>query len=168
MTGRAQFASSAAVLLAVLAALTAVPGCTTAPARTALPVAPPLGAEQLPLGAWRVVSYRFVGVSALTPQQAGAWVGRLAVYSHPMAGFPPDTCATPGYASTFVNVADVATDYHVRPGDVGFPGARVQRIEVRCDGGWSGPGGRLYVLGPNRLVTVWDGVFFDLARDTTL
>jgi hypothetical protein len=154
------------VKAAGLLVLLAVAGCATSPPRTAIPVAPPLGAEELPLGAWRVKSFRFVGVSALSPREAGAWIGRLALYSHAMAGFPPDTCAgTPGYTSSVANVADVAHDYHVRPSDVGFPRALVELVEVRCGGGWSGPGARLYVLGPNRMVTVWDGVFFDLARE---
>jgi hypothetical protein len=165
MTSR--YAPFAAVAF-LLATLAVVPGCATGPPRTLFPIAPPLGVAPLPIGAWRIVSYRFVGVSALSPGEAGAWIGRLVLYAHAMAGLPPDTCAAPGYASSVVNVADVAADYHMRLRELGFPRARVQLIEVRCDNGWRGPGGRVYVLGANRLVTVWDGVFFDMARDTTI
>jgi len=149
-----------------LALLAAAPGCATGPPHAAFPIMPPIGAQQLPIGAWRVVSYRFVGVTTLSPQEAGAWIGRLALYGHTIAGLPPDTCASPGYTSSVVNVADVAADYHMRLRELGFPRTRVQLIEVRCDNGWNGPGARLYVLGPNRLVTVWNGAFFDLERDT--
>jgi hypothetical protein len=41
----------------------------------------------------------------------------------------------------------------------------VQAIDVRCTGEWSGPGGRLFVKGPDELLAPWDGVFFELRRE---
>jgi len=158
MQGRSWFA---------LGVLALVSGCATTPPRTATPVDAPLRTADLALGNWRVVSNRYVGVSALSRPEAAAWTGREARYSRTAAGFAPDTCGAPVYASRFVDVADVAADFHVRPSDLPFPGTRVQVVDVTCvDPSWTGPGARLYVLGPMRLITAWDGVFFELSRET--
>jgi hypothetical protein len=43
--------------------------------------------------------------------------------------------------------------------------ASLRLLEVSCGGTpWTEAGGRLLTLSPDRAVTVWDGVFFKLAR----
>jgi hypothetical protein len=148
-----------------LAAALLAAGCAPAPHRTAIPVASPLAAAQAPLGAWRVVGHYAVGVTAMTTAEANRWLGREARYSRAAAGFAPDTCLGPTYVTHTFTLSELAADYHVRPEDLKITATHVQVVDVRCGPGWSGPGNRLIVLGANRLLTSWDGMMLELARE---
>ena len=149
-----------------LLALAVIAGaCAPTPHRTAIPVASPLAAAQVPFGAWRVVGHYAVGVSAMTREEADRWLGREVRYSRAAAGFAPDTCLAPSYVTNTLTLSELAADYHARPEDLRITAARVQVIDVRCGGGWAGPGNRLIVLGSNRLLTSWDGRMLELARE---
>jgi hypothetical protein len=148
-----------------VAALLALGACTPPPPRTAIPVASPLAGRELPLGRWRVVGHHAAGVSALSPREADAWIGREAVYTRATAGFAPDTCLGPRYITSTISLSELAAGFRVRPEDLQIAAANVQVIDVRCGSGWSAPGNRLVVITPNRLVTFWDGMMFELARE---
>jgi hypothetical protein len=145
-------------------ALLALAACAPPPPRTAIPVASPLAGRELPLGRWRVVGHHAAGVSALSPREADAWLGREAVYTRASAGLAPDTCLGPRYVPSTMTLAELAADFRVRPEDLQIAATNLQVIDVRC-GGWVAPGNRLVVITPNRLVTFWDGMMFELARE---
>jgi hypothetical protein len=59
---------------------------------------------------------------------------------------------------------EFTTQYHVRPADVGLPGDAVTQITVTCPSSWTNRGSILLVKSRDALLTMWDGVFFELER----
>jgi uncharacterized membrane protein len=123
-------------------------------------------AEPLPqyhLGKWRVTAHQAPGISAMNPDTAAVWVGRTAEYTSTRAVFGPDECTEPNYAITSLATSGFAAEFGVLPEALGLA-APVTVVTVGCRGDWTVPGNRLIVKGPDRLFTLWDGVFFELER----
>jgi hypothetical protein len=55
--------------------------------------------------------------------------------------------------------------FRVAPSDIGINSAQVTVIEISCKGNWVVPGSTLIVKSSDRLLTSWDGVFFELTLD---
>jgi uncharacterized membrane protein len=122
-----------------------------------------------PLGDWTVGGHRIPGTSAMNDAEAMAWHERPARFTTGMAVFGADTCRGPSYdAHELRGDSLLAVDYHADPAVFGLSqGARIRRIEVRCDStAWAAPGGTLLLMPSGTLYTVWDGVFFELRRKT--
>lgn len=116
-------------------------------------------------GSWRVAAHQAPGVAALSGQEADTWVGRTAGYSRELARFGTQECSWPSYEmGSLADDRAFAAEFGV-PSAAGSLSTPVRVVEVRCDGRWEGPGRRLLVKGPNQLLTVWDGVFFELRRE---
>jgi uncharacterized membrane protein len=123
----------------------------------------PHGADALE-GNWHVVAHQAPGIAAMSPREAGTWVGRKARFSRSLARFGTDECSAPSYEARTLTPQEFAQEFRVPSTDLGLR-APIQMIEVRCAGPWDGPGNRLLVKGPNELLTFWDGVFFELHRE---
>lgn len=124
-------------------------------------------AQRLPwtfMGAWRVSGHRALGVSAMSPEEAAAWIGRTAEYSGERARFETEECATPEYVDGSLTAEQFAAEFGMAPTalDLEVP---VTTITVRCRGDWTVPGSRLIVRGADRMYTLWDGMFFVLERE---
>lgn len=123
-------------------------------------------AEPLPqhhIGNWRVIGHQAPGISAMDPDTASAWVGRTAEYTSTRAAFGAEECIEPTYAVTTLGVEGFAAEFNVSLDALGLA-APVTIVTVGCRGAWTVPGNRLIVKGPDRLFTLWDGVFFELER----
>ena len=123
-------------------------------------------AEPLPqyhLGNWRVTGHQASGISAMDPDTAAAWVGRIAEYSSTRARFGAEECVEPTYAITTFGAEGFAAEFGVSPDTLGLA-APVTIVTVGCRGEWTVPGNRLIVKNRDRLFTLWDGVFFELDR----
>ena len=123
-------------------------------------------AQRLPwtfMGAWRVTGHRAPGVSAMSPEEAAAWIGRTAEYSGERARFGTEECATPEYVDGSLTAEQFAAEFGVTVTALELE-APVTTILARCRGDWTVPGNRLIVRGPDAMYAVWDGVFFELER----
>ena len=120
-----------------------------------------------PTGQWVVVGDSAPGTSAMDAAERRRWHGREARYAPGSVSFGADTCASPRYRTSALDADSLlATGFRLAPGALGLaPGAPVTVTEIACDGAdWAAPGALLLWLGPARAYTVWDGVFFVLAR----
>ena len=97
----------------------------------------------------------------MSARETDTWVGRKARYSGSLAQFGKDECSAPQYETRSLILQAFAQEFRVPSTDLGLP-APIQIVEIRCADPWDGPGNRLFVKGPNELLTLWDGVFFEL------
>ncbi len=116
------------------------------------------------LGSWRVTGHHIPGISALTEAEARSWYGKRATFAVDHAVFDGERCADPTYSSRPMNVMQLAESFRLPAATFDQAASGICLVEVGCPTGWSGPAS-LLLQGPQRLIVVWDGVFFDLARE---
>ena len=117
-------------------------------------------------GDWRVVLFTAPGNSALAPTEAAGWIGTVATYDAHRAVFGRDTCTAPTYATRTMTPDEFAKEYHVRPSNLGLGDETVTLVTVSCPSAWTNRGSLLIVKSDDALLTMWDGVFFELERRT--
>src|SRR5262245_53967901 len=117
-------------------------------------------------GDWRVILFTAPGVADLRPTEAAGWIGTVATFDSRRAVFGRETCEAPSYATRTMTPDEFATEFRVRPSDVGIGGDWVTKITVTCPTAWSNLGSVLLVKSRDALFTVSDGVFFELERRT--
>ena len=121
------------------------------------------------LGVWTVVGHHTPGMSALSDDDARKRYGESIRLSANAATSPGGRCGEPGYSSTRAAADGYLVDeYKLPPGSLRPIRARTQIdvVRVSCDGSaWANMGGTLLVFEPDRALTPWNGVFFELARD---
>ena len=122
--------------------------------------------EEAVFGEWQVSGHLAPGVSAMSAERSDAWRGRKAAYSAARASFNNHTCSKPTYRYSEISAAEFETQFRASPQDLGIPdGESVRIVAVECDGLWVAPGATLVLGGPRRVLTLWDGVFFELRRE---
>ena len=131
----------------------------------------PAPAEPLHLeGVWTVVGHHTPGVSALTGEDAEDWRGQTLRLMPSRAATQRARCDAPRYAPRLVaRDSFLAAEYKLE-GDAlrraGLP-ERVTVLDVTCGAvPWPAMGGRLIGIGPDRALAPWNGVFFELTRDS--
>jgi hypothetical protein len=121
-----------------------------------------------PIGTWTVTGHHMPGISAIGEDEAKARHGQTVELSAAAAVSPNDRCDSPAYATRSVPADDyLATEYKLEPGSLQPLAGReeLRLIEVACNGApWVGFGALLIEVNPDRVLTPWDGVFFELER----
>jgi hypothetical protein len=127
---------------------------------------PPLDLE----GVWTVVGHHTPGVAAMSEVDAEDWRGQTLRLTPSRASTQRAHCHAPRYAPQLVpRDSFLAAAYKLPAGALrraGLP-ERVTVLEVSCGGApWAALGGRLIGIGADRVLAPWDGVFFELTRET--
>lgn len=134
------------------------------------PAALPTAASSADLtGIWTVIGHRIPGISAMSDTEATAWYGRTVRLTATQAMSGENRCDEPRYATRTVTKDHfLSTDFNLPPASLA-PLASLERLtllEVSCDGvPWAAMGGLLLEIDADRVLSPWDGVFFELARD---
>jgi hypothetical protein len=150
-------------LAVVVVALCALAGCSGEPKQDAAP------ADALipdPHGRWMVTAHHIPGVGAMSDEAATAWYGRTFDIETGRAIFDGDTCRAASYGNGQRNAARFLGEYyHIAPFTLGIQDTAITLTWVSCDGAfWEHAGATLIWVGPDRTLTPWDGVFFELTR----
>jgi hypothetical protein len=127
---------------------------------------PPLDLE----GVWTVVGHHAPGVAGMSEVDAEDWRGQTVRLTPARAVSGGTRCDAPQYAPHLVpRDSFLAAEYKLPAGALrraGLP-ERMTVLEVSCGGArWAAPGGRLIGIGADRALAPWDGVFFELTRDS--
>jgi hypothetical protein len=130
------------------------------------PAAEPVDLE----GVWTVVGHHVPGVAGMSEAEAAEWRGRTVRLAPGHAVSQGAQCDAPRYAPRLVpRDSFLSAEYKLRPGALrraGLP-ERVTVFEVSCGGApWGAMGSRLIGIGADRALAPWDGIFFELTRDT--
>lgn len=130
------------------------------------------GPEQAIFGTWRVTGWKCPTDCALSPGEADAWRGRTATYQRSWARFADHACPMPRYHPDHWPAGGRYGGASLQ--QLGVTGDSALVIEVRCrsqrragsDPRWQVPGGFLIVKDRDHLLVVWEGVFFELTRQS--
>ncbi len=93
------------------------------------------------------------------------WIARQLL-SAP-AWFRDRKCDKPGYMSWTTSRSQFEKDYQVSLGALGITNGEIDMVRIDCHGQWTEPGSELFIVADDKLVMLWDGVFFLLKRTAT-
>lgn len=128
----------------------------------------PATEDSAALGTWVVTGHAMPGISAMSTEEADAWLGKVATYTASRASFAGEFCELPRYESSVVQAEVFLTDFRVPPESLGLGQETIDLVRVHCrDSEWVAPGAVLFMLDDSRALTVWDGVFFSLQNRTS-
>lgn len=170
MRASAAIAGCAAVVLCTVAACgqREPPASEPSPEEARVEPAPRAEPPFDPVGTWAVVAHYAPGVSAMTDDEAKAHEGQTVRLAPSEALSNGERCATPRYAARTVVTEDfLATEFNLPPESLKPLEQRPELtvVQVGCgDAAWTAFGSLLIALGPDRALTPWDGVFFELER----
>lgn len=129
--------------------------------------APALARGSNPTGTWNIVGHRIPGTSALSDADAERMHGRVIVFDSARAVSDTMVCDDAAYRYETVKADSILAEFGTTPSAAGLDGTPdgfLGMTEVRCgDERWSAPGGLLLWEDDARPLTVWDGVFYELA-----
>ncbi len=118
-------------------------------------------------GDWRISRELVAGnTAALTPDEIESLLGAEAHYTRNSAEFAGVRCERPVFDSYHETSANLNQLFELRFEDLGLSGPDVLAIDINCmepDVEFLA-GNTVLVAGPNRLVTVVEGVWFELTR----
>jgi hypothetical protein len=163
---------AACLAVSVLLALAGCDRKTEAPAPPPAPQAPPASTDGPaaldPVGTWAIVGYHMPGISAASVEEAESRDGETLVLTVSRAVASNDVCEAATYSTRSVTADEyLAGEYKLEPGSL-KPVAgreRLRLVEIACDGmPWIGFGALLIEVDANRVLTPWDGVFYELER----
>ena len=126
--------------------------------------------ETAPLieGTWAVSGHTGAQVSAMGPEEASSWIGKVAQYTGEKADFDGKTCESPVYKRRMLEPRDFQTGFRILPSALGHERGSIEVIEVYCgEREWEAPGGTLIRLGEDKLFVFWEGIFFRLQTRKT-
>ena len=117
-------------------------------------------------GEWRVQRWSAPGISGMTTERADLYVGKTARFEKRLAQFDVQRCDKPTYRQAFVQAEKYFLDgFRIYAKELDITARAVEIVEMSCgQDRWTGPGETLIVKDRERLLTVWDGVFFELTR----
>ena len=112
-------------------------------------------------GTWEITRVLPTTNTQVTPPANAA--GKRFTFSAAAADLAGTMIEDPGYNLRKVTSADFAVDYRIPPAEVGVNSGEVRIVEVLKGGKPATEmGATLFLAGRRRLVTVWDGVFYEL------
>lgn len=142
---------TAARMTVLLVALVTFSGCATSRAPAAL------------AGEWHVVGHAAPGISAMSSEEADGWLGTVARFSGDAVRFGRWSCEAPEYAEISFTESDFREGFRISGVALGITEDRVG-YDISCSGAdWVAPGSWIIVDG-ERLLTTWDGVFFEMEK----
>ena len=135
-----------------------------APADTSAVALPPLS------GTWTIISHHTSEASAMSESEADTWLGRTLRLSATGVVSGDVSCSHPSYTTLTMDHDDLLGM------DVGYPSGVLLRlapvetltlVNVSCDDGPLQAPGRLIIeIDADHIFAPWEGVFFELARET--
>jgi hypothetical protein len=124
----------------------------------------PTAAEPI-YGEWTVSGHVEPDGSAMSAEQADGWRGSRLELSTRRVSILNNVCDTPSYGGWTLTRARFEEHYGVSPAKLGILGDDIRVVQLNCNKNvWRAPGNQLIVASRDRLVFLWDGVFFLVSR----
>jgi len=113
-------------------------------------------------GEWKVQRpIAYCPIFGMDEETIKNFIGKKAIYKFDMAQFDDEICNNPQYKEEVILDKDFFNGFHVYIKKLGITTDSIKVIEVKD---WTNPGSYLIIKDKNSLITVWDGVFFELVR----
>jgi len=120
-------------------------------------------------GNWQVTAFYFGRIHAMDEDQASKWIGAKARYAPDMARFEgPDGvehCTNPSYSYERIRCNQFYGRFGRHAQDLGFTRETITLVDItHRNDNWIAPGSFLILKSPDSIITMWDGIFFELSR----
>lgn len=89
------------------------------------------------------------------------YLGKVAAFSEKKASFGDESKENPIYSESSITKEVFIETYRMNPEDMGLAAGETKIIHIE---NWNNPGSTLIVKDKDTLITLWDGVFFELNR----
>ena len=120
-------------------------------------------------GKWRIGKKSYCpGICAMNRAKAKTFRGRTLEYSSDRMSNGQKTCTSPRYERQELSADEFFREYRCAPSDIGLTGKVVRTISISCpsrEAGWPTVGDLALIKDSNMLLTLWDGVFFEVHRE---
>jgi len=123
------------------------------------------GESEWYLGDWRIAEARFPGISAMTAQDAAAWVGHNILYGNRSVELKNETCNAPTYESSSVSPVDFMGRNMSMLETLEINTPMVELVEVDCSSPWIGPGFTIIKRDDRSGYIFWDGAYFLIIKE---
>lgn len=117
-------------------------------------------------GVWGVDNFSAPDSATMSPEEAERMLGARGVYTRHIARFQDMQCLKPSYQHQSLDAAMFMEGFGVEPGQVGLPDDDINHIEITCHDHPLERGNTLFVKDEDTLMTVWEGVFFQMHRSS--
>ena len=116
-------------------------------------------------GTWRIVSYRFGEGISVGPDDARKLLGLKIVFGSERAESGESVCELPTYQSKRIDADQFLREFKTSLKSLGIKRSAIELLNVQCyDEDWPAPGSTLLIVDKGRMLTMWDGVFFDMKK----
>jgi hypothetical protein len=125
--------------------------------------------DQAYRGTWQVVGYKRPQMSPLGDPEAQLWMGTtydLAADRAVVTGVArgADTCQVAKAQRQTLSAFDVEMTYDLTRGELGLGDRDLELLDLECKAGGLPWGEQLIRVGPDSLLTPWNGVFLVLGK----
>ncbi len=117
-------------------------------------------------GVWDVDNFSAPDTAEMSAEAAESILGSRGVYSKHIARFEDMQCLKPRYEHQSLDAETFMEEFGVEPGQVGLADDDITRIEITCYDNPLERGSTLFVKDEDTLMTVWEGVFFQMHRSS--
>ncbi|WP_083005394.1 hypothetical protein [Halomonas sp. GT] len=116
------------------------------------------------LGAWELTEVRFPHVSAMTDQEATAFIGRTIHYGEKSVQLIDSTCSNPIYKTEIETAGDFLTGRRFPLESIEIYTPSVEILRVECTSGSYAPGLSVIKKNENTGYISWDGAYFQITK----
>lgn len=116
------------------------------------------------LGEWLVTDVAFAAVSAISAEDAQAWLGADAVYAESLVVFRGDGCQQPQFQVETVSASVFYQTYRATFAALGINGETTTLLHVHCGTDAAFPASTFIHASDDSGYVPWDGAFFRLER----
>lgn len=119
------------------------------------------------IGQWVVSKIAGTGrIYAMSEAEMQAYIGKNAEYRRTLAVFDKESCKNPIYQRKNLSEADFVADFRIPFKNLGLKETSVTVFNIyeSPKNPWANPGSYLIIKNKKTLITVWDGVFFEMKR----
>lgn len=116
------------------------------------------------LGDWELTEVKFPHISAMTEEEAAAYIGRTIHYGQHSVQLINDSCSNPVYKINIIMAGDFLTSnrFHLESLEIDRPS--VELLEVKCASGGYAPGLSIIKKDDNTGYISWDGAYFQITK----
>jgi hypothetical protein len=124
-----------------------------------VPSLTPTSAVPAYLGGWTITNYQSAPISAMSPEDASAWIGKTAMLAPELLFFDRNECFKPQYSTTETTLNEYLADFKTDAGGINLKDGEVTRIKTQCADSIFADFIR---MDPQTLLVNQDGTFFIL------
>jgi hypothetical protein len=108
------------------------PTTTVQPENTSVPSLIPTSAIPAYLGGWTITGYQSAPFSAMSPEDASTWIGKIAMLAPELLFFDRNECFKPQYSTTETTLNEYLADFKIDAIGINLKDGEVTRIKTQC------------------------------------